>query len=159
MFSFFFFLQGVATSICQLDWQLARVSSPAVDISNYLISATEKPLRDAHMEEFLSIYYNNFANTIRSTGSNPDLIYPLTEFKLQMQTHSIYGLLLAPILLSIMVSNASDIANMDDLSEAVAKGEADSASSMVQLDKKTENLFVGRLKAVIDDARTYGWLQ
>lgn len=48
-----------------IDWQLSRYSSPTIDLLYYLFSCTTKEIRDAHYDEFLTIYHESLSTNIR----------------------------------------------------------------------------------------------
>lgn len=48
-----------------LDWQMARIGSPVLDIVYYIFCCTTKELRDTHYDEFLKIYHESLSIHIR----------------------------------------------------------------------------------------------
>lgn len=80
-----------------LDWQLTRVSSPAVDLTTFLFTSTDKQLRDAHLDEFLQVYYSNLVRIVRATGSDPAILFPEAELHRQLRLFGKYGVMVAPL--------------------------------------------------------------
>lgn len=64
-----------------LDFQLARCSSPVLDLSFLIYSCTLKPFRDQYFDDVLKVYHNELSSAIKSLGSDPDKVYPWDLFK------------------------------------------------------------------------------
>lgn len=56
---------GKPIDICLLDWQIARHSSPILDIVYYMFICTTKELRDVHYDNFLKTYHESLTIHIR----------------------------------------------------------------------------------------------
>lgn len=137
-----------------LDWQLSRLGSPVLDLSYFFMSSTAKPLRDKHFDEFLQIYYNNLANTLRACGSDPESLFSFENLQDQLKEFGHFGVTMAPMLLSIIVNDPSNIVQMDDFAENM-----DEHKTMAKFDKKSEERYVSRVSDVISDGKSYGWLK
>lgn len=140
-----------------LDWQCSRVSSPAVDLTYFLFSATVKSLRDEHLTDFLQIYYSNLAGIIRATGSDPDLLFPEPELHQQLRQFGKYGVMMAPIVIPVNIAVASEISNIKELTETMANGK-NGAGLLTNLNESKTKQFAQRMEDVLADARQYGWL-
>lgn len=141
-----------------LDWQLSRVSSPAVDISYILFTSTVKSLRDAHLDEFLQVYYTNLAHTIRATGSDPDVLFPEAELQRQLRQFGVHGVLMAPVLIPIIIADSTEIASMDEMAETMESGK-EIKRTHTNLSAANAKEFGRRIQDVISDARRLGWLK
>lgn len=140
---------------------MSRVTSPAIDLTFYLLSATDKSLRDAHMDDFLQIYYSNLANTIRATGSDPEVLFPEAELQRQFRQFGIYGVTMAPMLIPVILADASEIANIDDIADTMVKGTDGDDQSKVIITKLIDGKdreYAQRMMDVLDDTRRYGWI-
>lgn len=51
--------------ICLIDWQLARVSSPIIDVVYFIFLSTTKELRDIHYDNLLKVYHDSLSAHIR----------------------------------------------------------------------------------------------
>lgn len=56
---------GKPIEICLLDWQVARHSTPILDLVYYMFSCTTKDLRDRHYDNFLKTYHESLSIHIR----------------------------------------------------------------------------------------------
>lgn len=144
-------------SIVLLDWQLSRVTSPAVDLSYYLLTSTVKSLRDAHLDEFIQIYYTNLADIVRASGSDPDVLFPEVELQRQLKQFGKYGVVMSPMLIPVILAESSDITDLDDFADAMSKSKEESGRA-VNITGKKEQEFVKRMQDLLADARRYGWL-
>lgn len=137
------------------DWQLGRISSPAADLTTYLFSSTVKALRDAHLDEFLRVYYANLAAIVRATGCDPDVVFPEAELHRQLAKFGNIGVMIAPILMPVMVADTADLSNLDDMAETISAG--NDAGHIAHLSECTTPEYVQRMQGVLSDARQRGW--
>lgn len=137
---------------------MARVTSPAIDLTYFFFSTINKALRDAHLDDFLHIYYTSLAGTIRATGSDPEVLFPEAELQRQLRQFGIFGVAFAPLMIPLILADSSEIANLDELAEQMAEGE-EGAGCMANL-KNDEKIreFGLQMKGVLADARRYGWM-
>lgn len=140
-----------------VDWQMSRVTSPAVDFSYFLFTSTVKSLRDKHLDEFIRIYYTNLAQTIRSNFSDPDVLFPEAELHRQLQKFGVYGVMLAPIIIPNAIADTKEISNLDEMAETLANGTEDTGT-MTNLSEESAKEYAQRVKDVLADARQYGWI-
>lgn len=133
------------------------MSSPVVDLANYLLSSTDKDMRDEHIHEFLKLYHTSVAEQIRTFGSDPEKLFSYADFENQLRKFGYYGVLLAPMVLPVLVADTENIANMDDVFKNMLSGDAKD-THLATLTDQTEVPFRQRLSDCIQDARTYGWL-
>lgn len=152
----FVYFKEVPKSIVLLDWQMSRITSPAIDLSYYLFSSTVKSLRDAHLDEFLKIYYTNLADVIRATGSDPEVLFPEEELQRQLRQFGKIGVLMAPILIPAMLADSSDITDLDSNAEQLYNKKTSDRAVNISGNKEQE--FIKRMQDVVSDARRYGWL-
>lgn len=138
-----------------LDWQMSRLGSPALDLSYFLMTSTTKPLRDQHFDEFLQIYYNELAATLRACGSDPEQLFTFQNLKSELKQFGRFGVTIAPMMLQVIVSESSDIVAMDDYASTIDDGARDMAS----FDDSSEIRYLNRVSDVINDARMYGWIE
>lgn len=150
----FFFFQN---SLSILDWQLSGFGSPAIDISYFLFTSTEKNLRTAHLNDLLQTYYTHLSNVVRACGSNPDKLFTFNDFQDQLKKFGKFGLLEAPSLLQVIVSDAENIADMETFAKNVTNA-IEGPTNMVTLDGRAKVAFRQRLNDDFVDAKNYGWI-
>lgn len=138
---------------------MARVTSPAVDLTYYLFSSIGKSLRDAHLDEFLQIYYTNLAQTVRVSGSDPDELFPKSELQRQLRQFGKFEVAFAPLMIPLILADSSEIANLDELSVAMSDDGEYAQELMANLNKAKEGEFAQRMKDALSDGRQYGWIQ
>lgn len=81
--------------VLMLDFQLARCTSPVLDLAFLIYSCTDKELRDKHFDELLQIYHKELTNTIGLLGSDPGKLYPLSQFQKEVKEQFIHGMTFA----------------------------------------------------------------
>lgn len=153
-----FISQNVPKKICLLDWQMARMGSPALDVSYFLLTSTDKQLRDQHLEELLHVYYDALADTITASGSDPAKLFKFSDLEQQLKQFGIYGLTVAPLLQSVLVSGVENISDMDEFADAVSRCGAEQQEFIVKFDENSRPRIVERLGGAIDDVLRLGWL-
>lgn len=115
-------------------------------------------MRDVHIDEFLNIYYTNLARTIRLSGSDPEVLFPEVELQRQLCQFGVYGAMLAPTVIPLIIADTSEIPDFDDMAAAVAEGSKD-IGPVKNLNDINTKKYYHRMKDVLDDARRYGWLK
>lgn len=112
-----------------IDFQISRYSPPILDLVHYLYACTEKPLRDAHFNEFMQIYYDTLAQFIRDYELDPAVLYPEAIFRQQLRQFGVYGYCMSAFAVPFFVSNASELPDLDKVSEAIQELSSSSSSS------------------------------
>ena len=69
------------TQALLLDFQLARVASPVLDLAFLVYACSDKQLLDDHFDDMLKTYHSTLANGIRALGSDPEKVYPWYLFQ------------------------------------------------------------------------------
>lgn len=82
---------GVPVATKMIDFQLARYSSPALDISFFVYSCTSQQLRDEHYEDLLKAYHNSLSDMLRDLGSNPDELFSYSDLQKEMHEFARFG--------------------------------------------------------------------
>ncbi|XP_053953247.1 uncharacterized protein LOC128860047 [Anastrepha ludens] len=121
--------QHAATKAKLIDFQISRYSPPILDLVHYLYACTEKPLRDAHFHEFMQIYYDTVTQFIRDYRLDPTILYPETIFRQQLRQFGAYGFCMSAFSVPFFVSNASELPDLDKVSEAVQELSSDSSDT------------------------------
>lgn len=117
-------------------------------------------MRDPHYDQLLRTYHTNLAAVVRACGADIAKVLPFEQLQQQLRQFGRYGVVMAPILLQVIVSDASQLANMDEM--ALQLSQANSAEmqkevEIAQFDEATVLLYRKRLGDVIDDALRLGW--
>lgn len=133
---------------------MSRLGSPALDLSYFFMSSTDKALRDKHFDDFLHIYYTNLAKTLRACGSDPDRIFTFADLQDQLKRYGKYGVTVAPVYLQMMVNNPDNIKEMDSFAEQ----DGSEPKEMASFDKTSKTIYIERLIGVISDAKAQGWI-
>lgn len=128
-----------------------------LDLSYFLMSSTDKALRDRHYDEFIRIYYDNLAQTIRKCGSVPEQLFTFADLQSEFKKFGKYGVIMAPCLLQVLVSDPSNIVDMNVLANCDAD-DGSANKNIANLDENSLVKYKQRLSDVIADAKKYGWI-
>ncbi|KZC04967.1 PREDICTED: uncharacterized protein LOC107193292 [Dufourea novaeangliae] len=101
------------TEALMLDFQLARCSSPVLDISMCIYGCTEKSLWDEHFDKLLKLYYDELSKTISLLGSNPENLYPWSTFMKEVKEQFIFGVVLALEMIPFSLLDESESFDLD----------------------------------------------
>jgi hypothetical protein len=104
--------------IAMLDWQLSKFCSPVTDLSYFIYSCiSSDDLR--RFDDVLERYYKSFSDFVRKLGSNPDEIYPFSQFLSDWKVFARFGVMMALMVMKIAVCDQDEVA---DLAETVESG-------------------------------------
>lgn len=103
------FEKKIATEIALIDFQHARVTSPAIDVIYAIYTGTEPESRSKNPSNLLQIYYKQLSHELNIFGYNVDKIYPYNKLKEDFQDLFPVGLTWA-----FMVSRKSQFGSNDD---------------------------------------------
>lgn len=146
-------------SICLLDWQICRLCSPALDLAFFICSSTDRTLRERHLDDLLHVYHRNLSDLCRRCGSDADQLLPYVELQNQLRQFARYGVVMAPLLMQSIVSDASSIVDMDALAAELSKSVIDSSTiEFMRFDAVSLAKYRQRLSDAIEDAQRYGWI-
>lgn len=151
----------ILQSIRLLDWQICRIGSPALDIAYFLCSSTDKALRDQHYDELLRVYHCSLVALGRACGVPDDRpLLTFAQLEQQLREFGKYGVLMAPLLLQVMVSEGSQIVDMDAAALEMSQPDhdADKEMDLAVFDERSLAKYRERLGDVIDDAQRLGWI-
>lgn len=96
------------------------------------------------------------ADIIRRCGSDPEKLFKFSDLQAQLKEFGIYGAVVAPTLLQIMVSDPKNIVDIEGYIKDVMDG--DTKANIVNFDELSEKVFKQRLCEALDDAALYGWI-
>lgn len=144
-------MQKKPNKICLFDWQISAVTSPALDLSYYLLTSTTKELR-ARYEELLKVYYDSMSTLITKLGSDPKKLFPFDELKRQMKQFGVYGVIMTPILLQVIVSDSKNIVDMNSIDENTE------VLDIATIDDSSKIKFRERVSDALQDAMRLGWI-
>lgn len=123
----------------------------------FLCSTTEKKLRDEHYHDLLKSYHDSLVGIIRRCNSDPEKLFTFEELQSQLSPFGTYGVMEAPLTISLMVADAANISDMNAFAETVKEGNTSEAGQVAHLSAQAEELYKQRLTDVLEDARKYGW--
>lgn len=127
----------------------------------FLCSSTEKKLRDEHYHDLLQTYHDSLTEIVQRCNSDPEKLFTFEELEAQLAPFGTYGVMEAPLTVSLMVADSANIANMDTFAENITTDQASETTSetshFAHLSPRTEELYKQRLTEVLEDARKYGW--
>lgn len=139
-----------------MDWQVIRYISPAIDLLYNIFTSTDKALREKEYDNLLKVYHDSLSNIVKLLGSNPDELFTLDDLKNELKICGNYAFLLAPMLISVSLADSSEITNLDEISDKIAKGES-GHELITGLNDKAQLEYDQRLNDVMDDLIRFGY--
>lgn len=117
-----------------------------------MFSSTDRKLREEHYDKLIKVYHKSLSNTITKLGSDPEKLFSFNDLLGELKRYGRFGLLLAPILLQIITSEASDIPDMDELAEDFANNTKTMDESMAVFSNMgTVDKYNQRVRDVVKD--------
>lgn len=113
----------MAHDIRFLDWQVIRYASPAIDLLLIIFTSTDKAFRDKEFDNLLDCYYESLSTTVKLLGSDPNELFTFQNLKDEIKRCGNYALMLAPSVIQVLQADSSEISNLDEIMDEVARGE------------------------------------
>lgn len=104
--------------VCFVDWQFLSYNSPALDVLNYIFTATDKGLRDEYYVNLIQFYHSNLCETIDLLGSNANKLYPFDVMIEHLMQFGAYTYLNVPLTIDLTLADPGDIIPFDELIKA-----------------------------------------
>lgn len=111
----------IPTDMKMIDFQLARCSSPALDISFFIYSCTSQELRERHYEELLKAYHKSLSDLVRDLGSDPTVIFPYSELEKEMLASAKFGVGMGMESLPFSIMDDDDTVDLDTIEVGLLK--------------------------------------
>lgn len=105
----------VPVSAKMIDFQLARFSSPAIDLSFFFYSCTSQELREEYFDELIKTYYESLCSLVRDFGSNPDVLFPFSALQEELRTSFRFGVGMAIEAVTFSLLDDDEAPDMDSL--------------------------------------------
>ncbi|XP_037797737.1 uncharacterized protein LOC119592917, partial [Penaeus monodon] len=149
-FLFKYDARGRPCSVALLDFQMATMSSPAIDIIYFLYTSLDEKARKGHQQELLSAYYGTFSEILRKAGVQ--VPFCLEELHRECRRKIVFGCLMGLIILPAALSESEGcVADPDALTEAtMADYRRQQRESLMSLDAGSA-AFRSRFLAIFED--------
>jgi Predicted aminoglycoside phosphotransferase len=107
---------GKVDDIRLIDFQLARFSSPSLDLQYFLCTSTNDEVRFQQRDHILRVYHAELRDTLEALNLDPDL-YTLEQLKEEFEEKEMFGLLTVCSMLWAMLASSSDVPDFSQLKE------------------------------------------
>jgi thiamine kinase-like enzyme len=107
----------VPTRVAILDWQLASVTSPILDLSYFLFATLSKEDMD-DLDVILKNYHNTFINYVRNLGIDSEHLYPFEQFLEDWKKYSKYGIIMTNMIHKYSLSEKDEVPDMAQAAES-----------------------------------------
>ncbi|XP_031334603.1 uncharacterized protein LOC116164550 [Photinus pyralis] len=139
----------VPTELCMIDWQVARVGSPAFDLLYFFFVCTNREFRGLHYTNLLEEYYKSLAGLLRQLGSKPEELLPYSVLLDHLKSYGAYALYTSMWILSSNMKKEQDIP--DIYNSITETANVDHFSTIPNDD------YIPRIRDLIDDLLEYGY--
>ncbi|KOC63170.1 hypothetical protein WH47_02679 [Habropoda laboriosa] len=96
-----------------LDFQLARCSSPILDLATFVYACTDKTMWDTQFDMLLKFYYDELSKTITLLGSNPENVYSWNTFMNEVKEKFVFGMIFTMEITPMCLLDDSDAFDLD----------------------------------------------
>ncbi|XP_067004320.2 uncharacterized protein [Anabrus simplex] len=107
---------GEPTDVRFVDFQLSFLGSPAMDLTYFLYTSSQKEVKASHLDEVLKIYHTQLCETLAALGCNTD-VFSFQDLKNEMKRVALYGLFAATTVLPMVVADAEESPDTGTLTE------------------------------------------
>lgn len=114
---------GEVDDVRFVDFQLARFSSPVLDLQYFLCTSTNDEIRFRQRDRLLREYHAELRDTLEDLKLDPDQ-YTLQQLKEEFEDNDVFGLLIVCTYLSAMLATPIDAPDFSELKEEYAIGDA-----------------------------------
>ncbi|KAJ9583829.1 hypothetical protein L9F63_021832, partial [Diploptera punctata] len=107
---------GKVEDIRLLDFQIARYSSPALDLQYFMCNCPNDEVRFQHRDTLLEEYYSELADYCKSMGLESELI-SFKQLKEEFEEKNFFGLITACTVLRLMLAEKEDVPDLKNMTE------------------------------------------
>lgn len=120
-------------------------------MSYYLLTSTTKELR-VHFDDLIKVYHDALSEIVTKLGSDPQKLFPFDELKNQLKQFGVYGAIMAPILLQVIVADPKNIVDLNVIDENTQD------LDFTTFDDSSKIAYRERISDAIQDAKRLGWM-
>ncbi|KAK4884249.1 hypothetical protein RN001_000520 [Aquatica leii] len=102
------------SELCFIDWQLAQLGSPVLDLTTFLFLSTNKEFRDIYYDDVIQEYYNSFSAFLKELGSDPEELFPFSVLQEHLKTFSVFAFFRVIQALHLLLSDNENIPDFKD---------------------------------------------
>ncbi|KAK5642402.1 hypothetical protein RI129_008569 [Pyrocoelia pectoralis] len=139
----------IPTDLSILDWQLAHIGSPALDILFFIFISTVKDLRQRYYMQLIKSYYKSLSDFLEKLGSDPNTALPYEVLLEHLEKFAAYGLFT-----SILI-NSTNLKESDDIPDFCSSDSDDAFVMMLSVVPKRD--YIHRIRDVVTDMIKYGY--
>ncbi|KAJ9583831.1 hypothetical protein L9F63_026840 [Diploptera punctata] len=136
---------GKVEDIRLLDFQIARYSSPALDLQYFMCNCPNDEVRFQHRFTLLEVYYSELADYCKSMSLESELI-SFEQLKEEFEEKNFFGLITACTILCVIVAEQEDVPDFknmkDDNSEDIGSSFAKNTVSRKKFREVFQKLLV-----------------
>ncbi|KAI5640221.1 ecdysteroid kinase domain-containing protein [Phthorimaea operculella] len=151
---------GKAVSCCILDYQIARINSPAVDLLHTILNCTDHKTRKQHFMGWIDYYHSELAKHLFEFGLKADFVCPRDQLDADLKSHgkALLGRAgLVAFLLSRESAEAEKLkANMDKGFQEGKEKTDGLFGSVASMSEKSQNYFKSRVEDLVDTYYEFG---
>lgn len=150
------YVDGKPSEVCLLDWQIARYSSPVLDLVYYIFCCTEASLRHRHFHTFMHIYHGSLSEFLTELGSDPELLFPYQALQDQLKKFGKFGLMMSLMVIQAMVMQPEETPDLDE----VARLMEEDPHNIKFMDPgvASEMIYNRRMRDIIHDMNDLGYI-
>lgn len=108
---------GAPEAIKVIDFQLARCSSLALDVSFFIYSCTSQEIREQHFDELLKEYHRAATSLISDLGADAGTVLPWEDLLAEMQQFARFGCGMGIESLPMSLIDDEEVADLDAIKE------------------------------------------
>uniref|UniRef100_A0A6P7GGL7 Uncharacterized protein LOC114338723 n=1 Tax=Diabrotica virgifera virgifera TaxID=50390 RepID=A0A6P7GGL7_DIAVI len=104
------------SSLRILDWQISSLSTPAYDVSYFLLANSSKEVFDDY-KTYLKLYHDTLSTQLLNFGCDPEKLFPYSLFEEHLKFWLPFGLYMSLMIIRVMVSESDEAPDLAEISE------------------------------------------
>lgn len=140
-----------------VDWQIIRYASPVLDLHYNIFNSTDQAFRQKEYHNLIAHYHRTLSAQIRRLGSDPDKLYPWSVLQDHLKKFGKYAFLMCPILVPMLVADAQDIPDLDEIVSKMNTNDSDIGFALSYTNNRSEQIYEQRITDVFTDLVNLGY--
>ncbi|GBP72870.1 hypothetical protein EVAR_48854_1 [Eumeta japonica] len=149
---------GKPTEVVMLDYQLARISSPTVDLQYLIFNCTDSEARSVAYYDWLDFYYDNFSKHLAYHDLKSSHVYPRNKFDEDLKAYAEISLVSALCTANLLVRDREEVLDFKEGIDVTQIENEMQKMGLSSMKEATVERFKKRVRGVVKDFISYGYI-
>ncbi|GBP42885.1 hypothetical protein EVAR_87264_1 [Eumeta japonica] len=136
---------GILSGVLPVDYQIAQMCSPVIDLAYFFFAGTDRAFRSAHMTDLIHLYRETMRTFLARFGVDLEGVSPTPEFEREYRDKLDYGLMIGIVSLPCILVSPEHAPDL-------------SSTSVTDIRIQGSSLFRQRIAEIVEDFESWGYL-